>query len=183
MKINVLAFGAHPDDVELGAGGILATHAMRGLTTGIVDLSRGEMGTRGTPELRDEEAKDAAAILGCSVRLNLEMPDGRIDYSHESQLQVVRVLRKYQPDIVLMNAPTDRHPDHGRASRLVEEACFLSGLHKIVIKDGDTVLEPSAPLPCWINTKPINSNATIRYATINTSCNILASLICRLANS
>ena len=135
MKINVLAFGAHPDDVELGAGGILATHAMRGLTTGIVDLSKGEMGTRGTPELRDEEAKDAAAILGCSVRLNLEMPDGRIDYSHESQLEVVRVLRKYQPDIVLMNAPTDRHPDHGRASRLVEEACFLSGLHKIVIKD------------------------------------------------
>lgn len=145
MKINVLAFGAHPDDVELGAGGILATHAMRGLTTGIVDLSRGEMGTRGTPELRDEEAKDAAAILGCSVRLNLEMPDGRIDYSHESQLEVVRVLRKYQPDIVLMNAPTDRHPDHGRASRLVEEACFLSGLHKIVIKDGDTVLEPWRP--------------------------------------
>ncbi|HCP41005.1 MAG TPA: bacillithiol biosynthesis deacetylase BshB1 [Cryomorphaceae bacterium] len=145
MKLNILAFGAHPDDVELGAGGILATHAMRGLTTGIVDLSRGEMGTRGTPELRDEEAKEAAAILGCSVRLNLEMPDSQIDYFHESQLAVVRVLRKYQPDVVLMNAPTDRHPDHGRASRLVEDACFLSGLHKIKVKDGDLLLPPWRP--------------------------------------
>lgn len=145
MKLDVLAFGAHPDDVELGAGGILATHAARGLKTGIVDLTRGEMGTRGTPEIRDKEAKEAAKILGCAVRENLGMPDGRVDYSHESQLQVAQILRKYRPDIVLMNAPTDRHPDHGRASRLVEEACFLSGLHKIELEDHGEKLAPWRP--------------------------------------
>ena len=145
MKLDILAFGAHPDDVELGAGGILATHAARGLKTGIVDLTRGEMGTRGTPEIRDEEAKEAARILGCTVRENLGMPDGRVDYSHESQLQVARIIRKYKPEIVLMNAPTDRHPDHGRASRLVEEACFLSGLHKIELEDNGEKLAPWRP--------------------------------------
>lgn len=145
MKLDVLAFGAHPDDVELGAGGILATHKLQGLTTGIVDLSRGELGTRGTAAIRDEEAQHAADILGCSMRINLGMPDGQIDYSHESQLEVARVLRKYRPDIVLMNAPTDRHPDHGRASRLVEEACFISGLHKIILTDGEEKLESWRP--------------------------------------
>ncbi len=145
MKLDILAFGAHPDDVELGAGGILATHAARGLKTGIVDLTRGEMGTRGTPEIRDEEAKEAARILGCTVRENLGMPDGRVDYSHESQLQVARIIRKYKPEMVLMNAPTDRHPDHGRASRLVEEACFLSGLHKIKLEDNGEKLAPWRP--------------------------------------
>ena len=145
MKLDILAFGAHPDDVELGAGGILATHAARGLKTGIVDLTRGEMGTRGTPEIRDEEAKEAAKILGCAVRENLGMPDGRVDYSHESQLQVAQIIRKYRPEIVLMNAPTDRHPDHGRASRLVEEACFLSGLHKIELEDHGEELAPWRP--------------------------------------
>lgn len=145
MKLDILAFGAHPDDVELGAGGILATHKSQGLTTGIVDLSRGELGTRGTAAIRDDESKHAAEILGCSVRINLGMPDGQIDYSHESQLEVARVLRKYRPDVVLMNAPTDRHPDHGRASRLVEEACFISGLHKVVLREGDHSLEPWRP--------------------------------------
>lgn len=145
MKLDILAFGAHPDDVELGAGGILATHAARGLKTGIVDLTRGEMGTRGTPEIRDEEAKEAAKILGCAVRENLGMPDGRVDYSHESQLRVAQIIRKYRPDIVLMNAPTDRHPDHGRASRLVEEACFLSGLHKIELEINGEKLMPWRP--------------------------------------
>ncbi len=135
MKLDILAFGAHPDDVELGAGGLLATHAQKGALTGIVDLTRGEMGTRGTPEIRDEEAKEAARILGCAVRENLQMPDGQVSYDHESQLQVATVIRKYRPDIVLMNAPTDRHPDHGRASRLVEEACFIAGLHKISCTD------------------------------------------------
>jgi len=135
MKLDILAFGAHPDDVELGAGGMLATHAKKGFATGIVDLTRGEMGTRGTPELRDEEAKEAAKILGCAIRENLAMPDGRVGFDHESQLKVAAIIRKYQPEIVLMNAPTDRHPDHGRASQLVEEACFVSGLHKIVLKD------------------------------------------------
>jgi len=145
MKLDILAFGAHPDDVELGAGGILATHAAKGLTTGIVDLTRGELGTRGTSEIRLHEAKAAAEILGCAVRENLGMPDGQLDYSHESQLAVATMIRKYRPNVVLMNAPTDRHPDHGRASRLVEEACFLAGLHKIQLEaDGDK-LEPWRP--------------------------------------
>lgn len=145
MKLDILAFGAHPDDVELGAGGILATHAANGLTTGIVDLTLGEMGTRGTPEIRLKEAKDAAEILGCAVRENLKMPDGQVDYSHESQLIVATIIRKYRPNVVLMNAPTDRHPDHGRASRLVEEACFLAGLHKIQLEKNGIELEPWRP--------------------------------------
>lgn len=144
MKLDILAFGAHPDDVELGAGGILAVHAARGHKTGIIDLTRGEMGTRGTPEIRDEEARVAAEILGCEIRENLCMPDGMVSYDHDSQLQVARMIRKYQPEIVLMNAPTDRHPDHGRASRLVEEACFVSGLHKIELED-----ENGQPLAAW----------------------------------
>jgi len=145
MKIDILAFGAHPDDVELGAGGILATHAAHGLKTGIVDLTRGEMGTRGTPEIRDKEAQVAAEILGCAVRENLNMPDGRVDFSHESQLQVAQIIRKYRPEIVLMNAPTDRHPDHGRASQLVQEACFLAGLHKIELRSQGQLMEPWRP--------------------------------------
>ena len=145
MKLDILAFGAHPDDVELGVGGILATHAAKGLTTGIVDLTKGEMGTRGTPEIRLEEAKKAAEILGCAVRDNLGMPDGQVDYAHESQLSVAAIIRKYRPNVVLMNAPTDRHPDHGRASRLVEEACFLAGLHKIKLEANGSELEPWRP--------------------------------------
>ena len=129
MKLDILAFGAHPDDVELGAGGILAVHATAGKKVGIIDLTRGEMGTRGTPELRDEEAKEAGHILGCVIRENLAFSDGKIPTDHESQIKVAQVIRKYQPEVVLMNAPTDRHPDHGRASQFVEEACFLSGLH------------------------------------------------------
>lgn len=131
MKLDILAFGAHPDDVELGAGGILASHAKMGKKVGIVDLTRGEMGTRGTPEIRDQEALDAAKVLGCAIRENLGMPDGQVPTHHQAQLMVAKLIRKYQPEIVLMNAPTDRHPDHGRASILVEEACFLAGLHKI----------------------------------------------------
>ena len=145
MKLDILAFGAHPDDVELGAGGILATHASAGKKVGIVDLTRGEMGTRGTPELRDVEAAEAAKILGCVVRENLRMPDGQVGYDHESQLLVAKMVRKYQPDIVIMNAPTDRHPDHGRASRLVEEACFISGLYKIELEENGDKLAPWRP--------------------------------------
>ena len=145
MKLDILAFGAHPDDVELGAGGILATHATKGLTTGIVDLTKGEMGTRGTAEIRLEEAKKAAEILGCAVRENLGMPDGQVDYDHKSQLNVATMIRKYRPNVVLMNAPTGRHPDHGRASRLVEESCFLAGLHKIQLEVNGIELEPWRP--------------------------------------
>ena len=145
MKLNILAFGAHPDDVELGAGGLLATHANAGDATGIVDLTRGEMGTRGNAEIREEEARVAADILGCKIRLNMAMPDGQIPYDHESQLKVAKIIRKYQPDIVLMNAPTDRHPDHGRASKLIEEACFLAGLNKIELYDNGVYLAPWRP--------------------------------------
>lgn len=117
MKLDILAFGAHPDDVELGAGGILAVHATEGKKIGIIDLTRGEMGTRGTPELRDEEAKEAGQILGCIIRENLAFSDGKIPTDYQSQIKVAEVIRKYQPEVVLMNAPTDRHPDHGRATR------------------------------------------------------------------
>ncbi|MEC8458327.1 MAG: bacillithiol biosynthesis deacetylase BshB1 [Bacteroidota bacterium] len=145
MKLDILAFGAHPDDVELGVGGILATHATKGLTTGIVDLTKGEMGTRGTAEIRLEEANKAAEILGCAFRENLGMSDGHVNYDHKSQLNVATIIRKYRPNVVLMNAPTDRHPDHGRASRLVEESCFLAGLHKIQLEVNGIELEPWRP--------------------------------------
>jgi bacillithiol biosynthesis deacetylase BshB1 len=131
MKLEILAFGAHPDDVELGAGGILAKHAYIGHKTGIVDLTKGEMGTRGTPEIRLKEAQEAAKILNCSIRENLGLRDGFIRNSEESQKEVIRVLRTYRPDIVLCNAPSDRHPDHGHASKLVVESCFLSGLRML----------------------------------------------------
>lgn len=145
MKLDILAFGAHPDDVELGAGGILASHAAQGKKVGIVDLTRGEMGTRGTPEERDQEALDAAEILGCAVRENLCMADGLLINDHEHQLKVVRMIRKYQPEVVIMNAPTDRHPDHGVASQMVEEACFKAGLHKIEMEEAGEKLAPWRP--------------------------------------
>lgn len=131
MKIDILAFGAHPDDVELGAGGTLAKHAANGYKTAIIDLTLGEMGTRGTPEIRRKEAEEAAAILGCAFRENLEMRDGYIRNDEASQRLIIQAIRKYQPEVVLCNAPTDRHPDHGHASKLVLEASFLAGLRKL----------------------------------------------------
>lgn len=145
MKLDILAFGAHPDDVELGAGGILAVHVAQGKTVGIVDLTRGELGSRGTPEIRDAESAAAAEILGCSVRENLCMKDGFIANTHENQLAVIRLLRKYRPEVVLMNAPSDRHPDHVYASALVEESCFKSGLHKLVTEDNSVSQETWRP--------------------------------------
>lgn len=131
MKIDILAFGSHPDDVELGCGGTIAKEVSRGKKVGIVDLTRGELGTRGTAEIRDEEAAAAAKILGVAVRENLNMRDGFFVNDEEHQLAVIRMLRKYQPDIVLCNAVHDRHIDHGKGSKLVSDACFLSGLRKI----------------------------------------------------
>jgi bacillithiol biosynthesis deacetylase BshB1 len=135
MKIDILAFGAHPDDVEIGIGGLLIAEALKGRTTGIVDLTRGEMGTRGTPEIRSLEADEAARIMGLSLRLNLGFADGKFENNHETRLRVIEVLRMYRPDVVIAGAPTDRHPDHGRASQLVLEACFLSGLRKIQLPE------------------------------------------------
>lgn len=131
MKLHILAIGAHPDDVELGCAGTLITQVKLGHQVGILDLTRGETGTRGTPEIRDAESIAAAAIIGAAVRENLGLPDGFIDQSREQKMALIRVLRKYQPDIVIGNAMDDRHPDHGNAATLIEEACFLSGLAKI----------------------------------------------------
>ena len=131
MKLHILAFGAHPDDVELGCGGTIAKEISLGKSVGIVDLTRGELGTRGTAEIRDKEAADAAKILGVWVRENLNMRDGFFVNDEEHQLAVIRMIRKYRPEIVLCNAVDDRHIDHGKGSKLVSDACFLSGLRKI----------------------------------------------------
>ncbi|SOS48574.1 Bacillithiol biosynthesis deacetylase BshB1 [Tenacibaculum dicentrarchi] len=131
MKLDILAFGAHPDDVELGCGATIAKEIASGKKVGIVDLTRGELGTRGSAELRDIEAENAAAILGVSVRENLGFADGFFKNDKEHQLAVIKMLRKYQPDIVLCNAVDDRHIDHPKGSDLVSNACFLSGLLKI----------------------------------------------------
>lgn len=131
MKLDILAFGAHPDDVELGCGGTIAKEIALGKKVGIVDLTRGELGTRGTAEIRDKEANAAAQILGVSVRENLHMRDGFFINDEEHQMKIIKMIRKYQPEIVLCNAIDDRHIDHGKGSRLVSDACFLSGLLKI----------------------------------------------------
>jgi bacillithiol biosynthesis deacetylase BshB1 len=131
MKLDILAFGAHPDDVELGCGGTIAKEIALGKKVGIIDLTRGELGTRGSKEIRDEEAKMAAKILGVSVRENLNMRDGFFANDEWHQLEIIKMIRKYQPEIVLCNAIEDRHIDHGKGGELVSEACFLSGLIKI----------------------------------------------------
>ncbi|MFY8187753.1 MAG: bacillithiol biosynthesis deacetylase BshB1 [Flavobacterium sp.] len=131
MKLDILAFGAHPDDVELGCGGTLAKEISLNKKVGIIDLTRGELGTRGTAETRDEEAAAAAKILGVAVRENLQMRDGFFVNDEAHQLQIIQKIRQYRPDIVLCNAVSDRHIDHGKGSKLVSDACFLSGLLKI----------------------------------------------------
>ena len=131
MKLDILAFGAHPDDVELGCSGTIAKEISLGKKVGIIDLTRGELGTRGTAETRDQEAADAAKILGVSVRENLNFRDGFFINDEAHQLEIIKMIRKYQPEIVLCNAITDRHIDHGKGSKLVSDACFLSGLSKI----------------------------------------------------
>lgn len=138
MKLDILVFGAHPDDAELGAGGTIAKEVSRGKKVGIVDLTRGELGTRGTAEIRDTEAAKAAKILGVAVRENMEFADGFFVNDKAHQLELVKIIRKYRPEIVLCNAIEDRHIDHARGSQLVSDACFLSGLVKIDTKmEGD----------------------------------------------
>ena len=131
MKLDILAFGAHPDDVELGCSGTIAKEISLGKSVGIIDLTRGELGTRGSAEIRDAEAKAAAKILGISVRENLNMRDGFFINDEAHQLEIIKRIRKYQPEIVLCNAIEDRHIDHGKGSKLVSDACFLSGLRRI----------------------------------------------------
>jgi bacillithiol biosynthesis deacetylase BshB1 len=131
MKLDILAFGAHPDDVELGCGGTIAKEIYLGKKVGIIDLTRGELGTRGSADLRDKEAANAAGILGVSVRENLGFADGFFTNDKEHQLEIIKMIRKYQPEIVLCNAIDDRHIDHSKGSNLVSDACFLSGLIKV----------------------------------------------------
>lgn len=131
MKIDVLAVGVHPDDVELSCSGVLMVEKNNGKTTGIIDLTEGELGTRGTAATRKQEAEDSARILGLDTRDNLKLADGFFKNDKESQLKIIEAFRKYQPGIVICNAIEDRHPDHGRSAGLVSDAAFLSGLQKI----------------------------------------------------
>lgn len=131
MKLDILAIGVHPDDVELGCSGTLIKEINRGKIAGIVDLTQGELGSRGTIETRYAEAAEAGRLIGVVVRENLKMRDGFFKNDEEHQLQLIRTLRKYQPDVVIGNILQDRHPDHGRAGHLISDACFLSGLRRI----------------------------------------------------
>ncbi|MBW7868501.1 MAG: bacillithiol biosynthesis deacetylase BshB1 [Brumimicrobium sp.] len=133
-KVDILAIGAHPDDVELSAGATIIKSVAQGKRVAIVDLTQGELGSRGTIETRYEEAANASAIMGIIDRMNLKLADGFFEQNKESLLQLVQAIRYYQPDIVLANAISDRHPDHARGSDFISRACFLSGLLKIVSK-------------------------------------------------
>ncbi len=135
MKLDILAIGVHPDDVELSCSGTLINEIKRGKKIGIVDLTQGELGTRGNVETRYQEAANAAIIMGVHIRENLKMRDGFFKNDEENQLKLIQAIRKYQPEIVIGNILHDRHPDHGRAGKLIADACFLSGLSKIETKD------------------------------------------------
>jgi len=159
MKLDILAFGAHPDDVELGCGATIAKEVARGKKVGIVDLTRGELGTRGTAETRDEEARNAAKILGVSMRTNLGFADGFFLNDKTHQLAIIKMIRTYQPEIIICNAIEDRHIDHGKGSQLVSDACFLSGLIKIETKNDGEIQQPWRPKQVyhyiqWKNLEP-----------------------------
>jgi bacillithiol biosynthesis deacetylase BshB1 len=143
MKLNVLAIAVHPDDVELCCAGTLMMEKLNGKKIGIVDLTRGELGTRGTPELRDVESAKAASIMQVDVRENLKMADGFFKNDETHQRLLIRAIRKFQPEIILASALADRHPDHGRAGNLIADACFLSGLRKIETVDNDGISQQS----------------------------------------
>ena len=134
-KINILAFAAHPDDVEISISGTMLKHKANGLSTGIIDLTKGELGTRGSAEIRKNEAAKATQILELDIRENLGFADGFFQYTEDNLKAIAKCIRKYQPDIVLCNAISDRHPDHGKGHKIVADACFLSGLLKIELQD------------------------------------------------
>ncbi|WP_394759510.1 bacillithiol biosynthesis deacetylase BshB1 [Flavobacterium sp.] len=145
MKLDILAFGAHPDDIELGCGATIAKEISLGKKVGIVDLTRGELGTRGSAEIRDLESANAAKILKIAIRENLNFRDGFFKNNEKHQLEVIRMIRKYKPEIVLCNAIDDRHIDHGKGSKLVSDSCFLSGLSKIETSLDNAIQEPWRP--------------------------------------
>jgi bacillithiol biosynthesis deacetylase BshB1 len=161
MKLDILAIGSHPDDVELGCGATLAKEVSNGKKVGIIDLTRGELGTRGTAETRDEESENAANILGVAFRTNMEFADGFFVNDRIHQIELIKMIRKYKPEIVLCNAIDDRHIDHEKGSKLVSDACFLSGLLKIDTKceDYDGFQDPWRPKAVyhyiqWKNLQP-----------------------------
>jgi len=161
MKLDILAIGSHPDDVELGCGATIAKEIANGKKVGIIDLTRGELGTRGTAETRDEESTQAAKILEVAIRTNMEFADGFFVNDKLHQLELIKMIRKYRPEIVLCNAIDDRHIDHAKGSNLVSDACFLSGLQKIDTKcpDEDGWQEPWRPKNVyhyiqWKNVEP-----------------------------
>ena len=147
--VDIIAFGAHPDDVELSAGGTLIKHIKNGLSVGIVDLTMGEMGTRGNGTIRKIEAENAKAIIGAQFRLNLNLPDAFIDISKDSITKIVKVIRTYRPQIILCNAIKDRHPDHGVASKLVTKSCFISGLKKFETFQENISQDPHRPVSVY----------------------------------
>lgn len=142
-KLDILAIGVHPDDVELSASGTILKHIALGKKVGILDLTRGELGTRGTAELRTQEAMKASQILGLTVREQLTMADGFFENNETHVKQIIQIIRQYQPEIVLCNAISDRHPDHGRSAKLAADACFYSGLIKIETKDSNGNIQPA----------------------------------------
>ncbi len=131
MKVDILAIGAHPDDVELGAGGTVCKEIAAGRKVGVIDLTRGELGTRGSADLRDQEAAESASLMGLEFRMNMGFKDGFFENDEIHQLALVQQIRRFQPEIIICNAIKDRHPDHGKGSKLVSNACFLSGLTKV----------------------------------------------------
>ena len=159
IKLDILAIGAHPDDVELGCSATIAKEISRGKKVGVLDLTRGELGTRGSAEIRDEEAASAAEILGLTIRENLGFKDGFFMNDEVHPKAVIEIIRKYQPEVVLCNAIQDRHIDHGKGSKLVSDACFLSGLRKIETISDQKAQEAWRPKQVyhyiqWENLKP-----------------------------
>ena len=158
-SIDILAFGAHPDDVELGCGGTIVKEVKLGKSVGIIDLTRGELGTRGSPEIRDKESANAAKVMGVNIRENLGFKDGFFKNNEPHQMEVIKILRKYKPKIVLCNAKDDRHIDHPKAANLISDACFLSGLKKVKTNHNGINQEPHRPVNVyhyiqWKNSSP-----------------------------
>lgn len=149
MKLDILVIAVHPDDAELGCGGTIASHVAMGKHVGIVDLTAGELGTRGTVEIRARESAASSKVLGIKVRENLGFADGFFANDRRHQLEVIRIIRKYQPELVIANAVNDRHPDHGRAAQLSRDACFLSGLRMIETVDEGKVQQSWRPRQVW----------------------------------
>jgi bacillithiol biosynthesis deacetylase BshB1 len=159
MKLDILAVGAHPDDIELSCAGVLLKEQSKGKKTGVLDLTRGELGSRGSAEIRDKEAAAAAEILNLSIRENLAFKDGFITNDESHQLEIVKIIRKYRPEIVLCNAIKDRHPDHATAAELTSRSCFLSGLKKIETQVNGVIQQPWKPKQVyhyiqWLDLEP-----------------------------